>query len=172
MSVHRIRVITLTRNVGRLLWETESVAKGPLAAPFYAYSGKRGRAQLVVDGGPALSFPLGSDADFEIDVPPYRLCYRAEPPRADMPYGGYVLTMDSTRQGPIPLEVTFTSGMSIEPIFMSLDTRRTDPEDLSDLVARCATDEGRALASFGRIVEAETNSYPADTGRWSVDEVF
>jgi hypothetical protein len=58
--------------------------------------------------------------------------------------------------------------MSIEPMFMSLDTR---PFDVAALVARC-TDEMIPARGVGAILEAETNSYPADTGRWSVADVF
>ena len=172
-SVHRIRLISLANNEGRLLWETEPV--GPeerAAAAFFAYTGSRGRAELLVEGQPVLSFPLGSDRDFEIKTPPYRLCYRVEPPRAGMPYGGYVLTLDARREGPIALGAKFLSGMSVETMFVSLDMTRTEAKALVDLAARCEIPQERHVVGVGRIVEAERNSYPQDTGRWSVAEVF
>jgi len=174
-SVHRIRVISLANNEGRLLWETEPISSaGPVAAAFFAYTGRRGRAALLVEGEPVLSFPLGSDEDFEIEAPPYRLCHRAAPPRAGMPYGGYVLTMSEAprREGPIALGARFLSGMSVEPMFVSLDMRRTDAKALAELTARCGVGQEHRVVGAGRIVEAETNSYPADTGRWSVADVF
>ena len=165
-SAHRIRVITLSSNEGRLLWETEPVSAGVrTAVAFYAYSGRRGDAEIVIGGTPVARFPLGSADDFDTTD---GLCYRAEPPRGDMAYGGYVLFVEPARDGPVPLTVRFRSGMSIEPMFISLDIRASD---LSALVARC-TEDDVATSGFGRIVEAETNSYPADTGRWSVADVF
>lgn len=172
-SAHRIRLISLANNEGRLLWETEPVGTGERAVTaFFAYTGSRGRAELLVEGEPALSFPLGSDEAFEIETPPYRLCYRAEAPRAGMPYGGYVLTMDAGREGPIALGAKFMSGMSVEPMFVSLDMRRTQAKALADLAARCDVGQKRRVVGVGRITEAETNSYPKDTGRWFVAEVF
>ena len=57
-------------------------------------------------------------------------------------------------------------------MFVSLDTRRTDAAALLDLAARCDIPQERRLVGIGDIVEAETNSYPQDTGRWSVADVF
>jgi len=58
-------------------------------------------------------------------------------------------------------------------MFISLDTRRTSQEELSGLVRRCGlSDEGRAVVALGRIVEALANSYPADSGRWKIEDVF
>ena len=174
-SAHRIRLVSLANNEGRLLWETEPVGTEERAvAAFFAYTGSRGRAELLVEGEPVLSFPLGSDRDFEIEAPPYRLCFRVDPPRASMPYGGYVLTMDNKTEGtgPIALGAKFVSGMSVESMFVSLDMRRTDAKALVDLAARCDIGQQRHVVGVGRLVEAETNSYPKDTGRWSVAEVF
>ena len=164
-SRHRIRVVTLASNEGRLVWETEAVDAGVRTAlAFYAYSGSRGEARLAVDDEVVATFPLGSREDFDIDG----LCYRAGPPRGDMAYGGYVMLIESAHDGPVSLSVQFRSGMSITPMFISLDTR---PFDISALVARCT--HGKVPArGFGAILEARTNSYPTDTGRWSVADVF
>lgn len=162
---HRIRIVTLGSNEGRLVWETEPATAGERTAlAFYAYSGRRGDASLEIDDVNDVSFPLGSTSDF--DQP--GLCYRAEPPRGDMAYGGYVVFAEPTQDGPVRLTLRFQSGMSIEPMFMSLDTR---PFDVAELVARC-TDDALPALGLGAILEAETNSYPADTGRWSVADVF
>ena len=164
-SRHRIRIITLGSNEGRLVWETEpAIAGEPTALAFYAYSGRRGNASLEIGDEVEATFPLGSTNDFDIEG----LCYRAEPPRGGMAYGGYVVFTTPTRDGPVPMTVRFRSGMSIEPMFMSLDTRLFDA---SELVARC-TAENIAALGVGAILEAVTNSYPADTGRWSVADVF
>ncbi len=174
-SVHRIRLISLANNEGRLLWETEPIGTEERAATaFFAYTGSRGQADFLVAGAPILSFPLGSDEDFEIETSPYRLCHRAGPPRSGMPYGGYLLTMDkaSGREGPVALGARFLSGMSVEPMFVSLDMRRTEATALAELAARCDVGQERHVVGVGRIVEAEANSYPKDTGRWSVAEVF
>ena len=164
-SVHRMRVITLSSNEGRLVWESEPVsAGGPRALAFFAYSGNRGEAEIAVSGQSLATFPLGSMDDFDIDG----LCHRAEPARGGMAYGGYVVFIDAVEDGPVTMSVRFRSGMSIEPMFLSLDQRN---HDLSELVSRCGR-EDVPIAGLSRIVEAETNSYPADTGRWSVASVF
>jgi 4-amino-4-deoxy-L-arabinose transferase-like glycosyltransferase len=164
-SRHRIRVITLGSNEGRLIWETEPATAGERTAlAFYAYSGRRGNASLAVDNDIVATFPLGSMDNFDING----LCYRADPPRGDMAYGGYVVFVEPDQDGPVQLTVRFMSGMSIEPMFMSLDRRRSD---ILELVTRCTEDDVPARG-FGAIIEAQTNSYPADTGRWSVANVF
>ncbi|HEY7697281.1 MAG TPA: glycosyltransferase family 39 protein, partial [Vicinamibacteria bacterium] len=124
-GVHRVRVLELGTNEGHLSWETAPAAAGREAAVgFFAYSGKAGVAELVLGETPAATFPLGSAADFDVDSPPYRLCHRAEPPRGDMAYGGYVLFTPTKDTGPLSLTVRFRSGMSIEPLFFSLDQRQ------------------------------------------------
>jgi hypothetical protein len=164
-SQHRIRVITLGSNEGRLVWESQPARAGERTAlAFYAYSGRRGEASLAIGDDVVAAFPLGSTTDFDLPG----LCYRAEPPRGDMPYGGYVVFTTPARDGPVRMSVRFRSGMSIEPMFMSLDTR---PFDVAALVARC-THEMIPARGVGAILEAEINSYPADTGRWSVADVF
>jgi 4-amino-4-deoxy-L-arabinose transferase-like glycosyltransferase len=177
-GVHRIRVIELGTNEGRLSWETAPVASsGEAAVGFFAYSGKIGSAELVLGEAPVASFPLGSTEDFEVDSPPHRLCHRAEPPRGDMAYGGFVLFTPAEREGPLSLTVRFLSGMSTESLFFSLDQRQ-DTERLSALIARCrppsaatSFDAFDGVNGVGRILDATANHYPEDTGRWSVVSV-
>jgi len=171
---HRIRIITLSSNEGRLEWKTAAVPQGErLGWGFFAYSGKEGRAELLVGGKPAFEFFLGSKEDVDLERPPERLCFRAEAPRGDMAYGGYLLMIPrpESREG-LKVEVRFRSGMSIERRFFSLDLSR-NADDLTDLAARCNLPTGVALVNgAARIVDASSNSYPQDTGRWSVASVF
>lgn len=161
----RIRIITLESNEGRLVFESEPVEAGERTAiAFYAYSGRRGEATLLVEDELAAVFPLGSTEDFDIG----NLCYRAESPRGGMAYGGYVVLTTPERSGPVQLTVRFRSGMSIEPMFISLDRRMFE---VADLVSRCTEDHVRAVG-VRTILQAESNSYPSDTGRWSVASVF
>ena len=171
-GVFRIRLLEPGTNEGRLWWETEPAPAAKEAAiGFFAYSGKEGSATLLLEEEPALGFPLGSAEDFEVDVPPHRLCHRAEPARGDMAYGGYVLFTPLAREGPVGLGVRFFSGMSAEPLFFSLD-RRQDRERLSELIARCNPPPNAApVDGVGRILDATRNRYPDDTGRWSVVSV-
>lgn len=174
-GVHRIRLLELGTNEGRLSWETAPArASGEAAIGFFAYSGKAGSATMFLEQTPAITFPLGSASDFEVDFPPRRLCHRAEPARGDMAYGGYVLFVPVARQGPMALTVRFLSGMSAEPLFFSLDQRQ-DKDRLSALIARCRHPSGavsiKAIEGVGRILDATANHYPEDTGRWSVVSV-
>ncbi|MEO8501401.1 MAG: hypothetical protein ABI565_10840, partial [Vicinamibacteria bacterium] len=164
-SQHRIRVITLASDRGQLVWEMEPVrASVRTALVFHAYSGSRGEASLFVADRFVATFPLGGKEDFDVEG----LCYRADAPRGDMAYGGYVVLTTPAHDGPLVLSVQFRSGMSSAPMFVSLDTR---PFDLSALVARC-TDERVPARGVGAILEARTNSYPSNTGQWSVADVF
>jgi 4-amino-4-deoxy-L-arabinose transferase-like glycosyltransferase len=168
-GVHRIRILELGTNEGRLSWETEAFPPSPRAAiGFFAYSGKTGTAELILDGAVAAKFPLGSAEDFEVSFPPRRLCHRAEAPRGDMGYGGYVVFTPAERAGPLSLTVRFLSGMSAEPLFFSLDQRR-DRERLLALISDCQLPPGvTPVDGVGRILDASANHYPEDTGRWSV----
>ncbi len=168
-GVHRIRILELGTNEGGLSWETAPLRPtGEAAIAFFAYSGKAGSAAMFLDDAPVLSFPLGSGADFDVEASPHRLCHRAEPPRGDMAYGGYVLFTPAAREGPLELAVRFLSGMSADPLFFSLDQRH-DQERLSALVARCRGESGAApVDGVGRILDATRNHYPESTGRWSI----
>ena len=173
-GVHRIRILELGTNEGRLSWETAPVpSSGEAAIGFFAYSGKAGSATMLVEETPAITFPLGSASDFDADFPPHRLCHRAEPARGDMAYGGYVLFTPVAREGPVALTVRFLSGMSAEPLFFSLDQRQ-DAERLSALIARCRPGAAsiKRVEGVGRIVDATANHYPEDTRRWSVVSVY
>jgi 4-amino-4-deoxy-L-arabinose transferase-like glycosyltransferase len=173
-GVHRIRILELGTNEGRLSWETAPVpSSGEAAIGFFAYSGKAGSATMLVEESPAITFPLGSASNFDVDFPPHRLCHRAEPARGDMAYGGYVLFTPVAREGPVAITVRFLSGMSAEPLFFSLDQRQ-DAERLSALVARCWPGAAsiKGVEGVGRIVDATANHYPEDTRRWSVVSVY
>ena len=170
--VHRIRILEIGTNEGRLSWETAPVpSSGEAAIGFFAYSGKAGSATIFLEETPAMTFPLGSAEDFDVDFPPHRLCHRAEPARGDMAYGGYVLFTPVAREGPVALTVRFLSGMSAEPLFFSLDQRQ-DKDRLSALIARCRLPAGATpIEGVGRILDASANHYPEDRGRWSVVSV-
>jgi hypothetical protein len=173
-SVHRIRIVTLQSNEAELRWETPPVTSAEeLALGFFAYSGRNGSGELFVGDEYALTFPLGSGEDFEIEQAPYRLCHRAEPPNGDTAYGGYILLMPpEERDGPVPLSVRFRSGMSIEALFFSLNVDE-NPEKLRELAEHCEVpDTGSLLNGAFRVVDASRNRYPEDTGRWSVRDVF
>ncbi len=181
-AVHRIRIITLKSNEGYLEWESDDLpgqkesALGSYAYSalgFYAYSGNKAPAELLIDGRPVLDFPLGSPTDFDVEAPPFRLCYQAEPPRGGMAYGGYFLTTPAGESGgALSLMVRFRSGMSIERMFFSLDMR-DHSEDLAALAARCnIPSDTIRVNGAARVIDASLNAYPEHTGRWSVAEIF
>jgi hypothetical protein len=152
---HRIRVITLERNSGHLTWRTPVVPAAPsTVTTFAAYSGERGEAELWINGTRGPSFPLGATQDFEIRAGAYALRLQAQPKRGGMAYGVYTLQAPvSTRDRMLELSVRFRSGMSIEPMFFSLDARAEGASAILD-------------------VDARSNSYPETTGRWGVAELF
>jgi len=172
-AVHRIRIITLQSNEGHLTWESDPLPPGrPATLGFFAYSGRQGEAELFVNGQSLLHFPLGSTEDFRRERGPYRLCYRAGAPRGDMAYGGYSLILPAGEGEPVDLKVRFRSGMSVESMFFSLDTT-TNGAEAAQFDGGCETPPRAAIVGgVGRILEASSNSYPADTGRWSVAHVF
>jgi hypothetical protein len=173
LAVYRIRIITLQQNEGRLAWESDPLpADRPAALGFFAYSGQRGEAELLVNGESLLHFPLGSTEDFRRDRGPYRLCYQTAPPRGDMAYGGYSLAPLEGEGEPVQLEVRFRSGMSVEAMFFSLDTR-TDGAEAARLGTDCEIPPDAAIVGgVSRIVDASRNTYPENTGRWSVAHVY
>ena len=173
-GIYRIRIVTLARNEGELKWASTPLSEAsPAAFAFHAYSGKRGTARLFRGEQELLDFPLAGATDFDVEAAPYRLCYRADAPRGELPYGGFVFFSESEPEGPIPLTVRFTSGMSVEPMFMSLDQRDRAPSELASLLESCGgLPDGTTIVGFGEVTEAVTNSYPADTGRWTVRDVF
>lgn len=171
-AVHRMRLITLGNDVGTLDWESEPVPSAPQAAlAFAAYSGNRGAAQIAVNGVHVVTFPLGARQDFMRDEPPWRLCYRAEPPRQDKAYGAYFLIGPPPAAGSAAqLHASFRTGMSLDPMFLVLDRKRPRT-DLEAVLPRC-TSTPVPLAAVGRIIDATRNNYPEDTGRWTVTGVF
>jgi hypothetical protein len=149
---HRIRVITLARNEGFLTWRIEAPSAPRSSIVFSAYSGDRGEAELWIDGARGPAFPLGATRDFEVAGGGFVLQHAAQPMRGGMAYGRYTLALPAPLRGrAIEMSVRFRSGMSIDPMFFSLDRRGLDT---------------------GTIIDAHANSYPAATGRWGVAEVF
>jgi 4-amino-4-deoxy-L-arabinose transferase-like glycosyltransferase len=170
----RIRVLTLSNDGGGLRWESAPLpAATRVVLGFAAYSGDRGQARLFKDAAALLSFPLHGSGDFAVEGAGHRLCYVAEGRRGDKPYGAYFLSGPNATPGsPARLEVRFSSGMSIEPMRFIVDTRR-EASGLEALADRCEP-HGAAVFVPGaaRLLDAARNSYPDDTGRWTVAEVF
>jgi len=171
-SVHRIRVITLGQNEGAMLWESAPTpSQSRVCIGFAAYNGERGEAELQVWGRTRLRFPLGRLRDFEVNAPPYRLCYAAEGERGEKAYGSFFLESPNASAGEaLPLAVRFRSGMSLRPRFFVLDKQR--PGSLLAETACCRELERPIVEGAGRIVDDTLNNYPEDVGRWSVAAVF
>jgi 4-amino-4-deoxy-L-arabinose transferase-like glycosyltransferase len=174
-GVLRLRVVTLTSNLARYEWESDTGPAPGLrsALAFFGYSNGSKPADLWVEANRAVSFPLGKKEDFEVSRPPYRLCHRAEHREGGNAYGGYVLEVPAGPHArPFSLTVVMLSGMSLEPLFFSVDGERS-PSDLRALAADCGVSPDVALVNgFSRILDASQNSYPTDTGRWSTKNVF
>jgi 4-amino-4-deoxy-L-arabinose transferase-like glycosyltransferase len=170
-GVPRVRVVTLLRNEGRLVWRTPELPRGkPAALAFFAYAGARGEAELLVDGTLELAFPLDGSRDFSLRGPRLSLCHLALPQRGGMAYGVYVLGVPPERAGgALELTVRFRSGMSIEPMFFSVNPRVPWPP--REPLGACAPTEP-LLPGVAAIVDARSNGYPESTGRWGVAEVF
>ena len=163
-GVLRVRVITLTSNEGSYAWESGGVSSGALG--FYAFSHGEGDAELLVGDDVALSFPLHGGRDFEVDNGGYSLCYRADARRGDNRYGAYVLRVPEPVSGPLALMVRFRSGMTRTRRFFTVDPdRRMSEAGICGL--KTPPDDGR-----GRVIDASRNEYPADSGRWTVAEVY
>jgi 4-amino-4-deoxy-L-arabinose transferase-like glycosyltransferase len=171
-GVARIRLVTLDRNEGGTTWRT-AAAPGPRAAfGFFAYAGERGQASLRVKGREALRVPLGSAGDYEVDSPPWRLCRRALGIRGDKRYDAFVLVGPAVAGRPLDLGVSFRTGMSERPMYFMVDRRRAF-EDLDPYLTACGIERGvPRAAGVAEVVDASRNSYPDDTGYWTVREVF
>lgn len=171
--IFRIRLLTLRSNEGGLRFETEPARGAQTSWGFFAWSGSRGEAQMASSRLRPIRFPLGSLSDFSINGEDAQLCYRSRGERGGAPYGGYVLTTARAEAGqPETLEVSFRSGMSVEAMHFHLDGRATAP-DLAQLFKECGDPApDRRLAGLHRIIDASRNSYPDDTGKWQVAEVF
>jgi 4-amino-4-deoxy-L-arabinose transferase-like glycosyltransferase len=172
-ATHRIRVVTLGSNEGEIRWESAPVPQAPaVALGWAAYSGNRGQGELRVAGQRLLEIPLGRRDDFEVSSGPYRLCHRAEAARQDKAYGGYLLIGPQGPPGaPVPLEVRFRSGMSVDPLFYVLDRRR-EPGELTGLVTACGAAGVPFVPGLARVLDATRNNYPEDTGRWTVSAAY
>jgi hypothetical protein len=171
-GVHRIRLLVPTGDEAWISWES---APAPRAAPttmlFAAYSGTRGEATLLVDGQPALAFPLGAPEDFEVTGGGWRLCHHAEPPRQDRAYGEYVLTGTPARAGqPVAFRAEYRAGLSQEPLFFVID-RRAASAPLALGAAACGAGP-EVIDGAARILDATHNNYPEDTGRWTAAAVY
>jgi hypothetical protein len=88
-------------------------------------------------------------------------------------YGGYLLSLPArVSSSPVSLTVRYRSGMSNSAMFFSVDRRR-DGLDLPELARSCGLPEEATLVDgAAEILSAASNSYPLDTGRWSVKKVF
>jgi len=170
-GVHRIRIVTLANNEGSISWESAPPPRvSQIAFGFGAYSGNRGRADLVVQDRTLLSFPLGAREDFDLRADVFWLCHRAEPSGYN-PYGSYFLIGPPDASGkPMELCVRFRTGMSAEPMFFVIDQHK-GRDSLARQLERCDPAPRTALVA-GTVRDASRNNYPEDTGRWSVAAVF
>jgi hypothetical protein len=171
-DVLRIRVVTLQSNEAHFRWRIAPPLEKPAAAVgFFARSQGSAMAELLVDDEPVLRFPLGTVSDFQVEDSGYRLCHQAQGLRGEHAYGGYVLALPARRSEPFTLMTRYRSGMSLRPLLF-----RVDPEgeaaSLEALAEKCGGLEGELLAGGAEIDTASRNSYPEDTGRWSVAEVY
>lgn len=168
--VHRVRVLVPASNEAWMDWETADVTAGAVALGWFAYSGTRGEAELLVDGA-TLRFPLGSTADFDVRGEAWRLCHRAEAPRQDRAYGAYVLLGRARAPGrPLALRARYGAGLSQDPMFYVIDRRRA-AADLEP--AHRACDPSAPLVDgAARIVDGSHNNYPEDTGRWTAAALY
>jgi hypothetical protein len=175
-ALHRVRVVTLGANEGRLTWRTPPLPKAPrLALAFAGSSAGRARTAEVEFGGLRLrGFPLASERDFALDQPPLRLCFQALGRRGEHPYGAYVLTAPGVAAGATqPMAVRFFTGMRDEPVLFALDTRPPEQRPRADAGAGCELPEGTLrVEAYGSDLDARHNNYPQDTGRWRVEQVY
>jgi hypothetical protein len=170
-AVARIRIVTLKHDQGWQSWRSGAPSDGRAALAFSAWSGNRGDAELWVDGAPRLRFPLGSSQDFKVEAGRYRICYCAEAPRGYKPYGTYFFLAPASPTA-VTLEVRFLTGMSTRPMFFIVDRRRPLSERASLLPTSCAEKGTPLLEGVGEVTDAAHNSYPEDTGRWTVDSIY
>lgn len=158
--------MTLENDGGHITWQTGALPQKRVAGAWYAFAGSQGEAELVVDQKPLLRFPLGSSRDFEVEAGDSRLCYRALPERSGAAYGRYVLLTGGSGK-PLALTVRYSSGMSTEPLFHTLDLKAEGGSD--SCVAASAVPSVNGAA---RILDGSANTYPQDTGRFRVAEVY
>lgn len=170
-GVARVRLIALERALGSTRWRSAPAAGPRSALGFFAYAGVRGSAELTVDGRQVLSFPLDRPEDYEIEAPPARLCHRALGERGDKPYGAYVLELPAAGRA-LDLQVAFRTGMDDRRMFFVVDRRRAFGE-IEPFFERCGVAAGVArVAGVSEVLEASGNSYPGDTGYWTVAAAY
>lgn len=168
----RARLVTLSGVEGHLDWRSEPLAPRSDALSFFAYTGRSGTAELVLPDGAVLPFPLGSEESFVIREGSYRLCYRAEAPRNEMAYGGYVLQGPLPAGAPLALSVRFRAGPVETPMFVSLD-RGANEGARRALAEGCGLDETASVVNgAATVVDSDSNSYPENVGPWRVADVF
>lgn len=174
--VHRIRIVSLGSNEGRASFSAEAPprAGAAVAIGFFAYSGSRGEALLRPHGFPDFFvLRLGERDDVQATSGPWRLCHRPMGERGGSPYGGFVLSIDRWALPHAPrFDVSFRSGMSIEPMFFNAN-RRPRPDELESLFESCEVRAGvERLHGASRIIDGSRNSYPDDTGKWKVEAIY
>jgi len=175
-GVHRIRILTLASDQGFTSFAGDAPvrASAPIAMGFLASSGSRGEAWLRPYGASeAFRLRLGERNAVDEGSGPWRLCYRPLGDRGGSPYGGFVLSVGRwTGADPPRFDVSFLSGMSIEPMFFSANPRPR-PEELRALFDSCNVPPGvERLHGASRIIDGSRNSYPDDTGKWKVASLF
>jgi Dolichyl-phosphate-mannose-protein mannosyltransferase len=171
-AVARIRLLTLDRNEGSLLWRTTPAPAERTAFAFFAETGFRDEAILRVDGGTELKVPLDRTDDWVTEAGSWRLCRRSLGMHGNNPTGAFVLIGPTGKGQPVELAVSFRTGLSERPMLFVLDRRR-DFAEAAPHFAACGVAPGVARASgVGVVVNATRNAYPADTGYWTVRDVF
>jgi hypothetical protein len=150
--------VTLASNEGWLSWESAAPAADAKEAAFVftaEVGGGGAAAELSVDGAPAAG----------------RVCLRPVG-AGDHPLRQYVLSGIAARAGrPLRFEARFRTGMRDESAYFAL-AREQGGLDRAAL-GPCAPPPGvERVAGVGRILDASHNNYPADTGRWTVAQVF
>jgi 4-amino-4-deoxy-L-arabinose transferase-like glycosyltransferase len=170
-SVLRIRLIAIGNNEGETSWESAPAPRGNAAWGFCAYSAGRASAELAVDDRAVFSFPLAPQEDFTVRSEAFTLCHRPLPEKGYKTYGGYVLTGPAAGDA-LGFHLSFLTGMSHKPIFFIVD-RKWDPSALEDAYRRCGVSADMPrVDGVARVLSADRNNYPDDTGWWTVVSVF
>lgn len=169
----RIRLVTLGNDVGGTSWVSAPAAGEKAALGFFATSGVRQEAELLLGGRKVATLALGAAGDHETTTGPWRLCHRAGPPRGGDAYGGYVLTGPVPEPGKgVPLEVRFSTGFEWRRAFFVVD-RRPGEAELAPLFEACGVPAGEErVRGVAEVTSADRNHFPAETGWWTVEEVF
>jgi hypothetical protein len=162
-GVFRIRILLLTANEGSVAWETAAVPAGRAALRFSATHGNAGAAELLVQGRPIASLPLGKREDYTIAAPPYALCYRSQAGPNGPARGTFLLSGPFEPGLPVQVLVRFRAAMSDERLFFLPDRASDAP------VFSCPLEPGVALVDgMARVLDSSRARYPQQTGRWRV----